>query len=75
MWLSDMFKGLPSITQECATQFAAPPGATEAVRQSLLTGQNGCTSGRSEQAQVAMQAIATGLVIGALVGHYLWKRG
>jgi hypothetical protein len=46
---------------------------TDAARQSLIQGSNICTSSRSGEAQVALQAIGTGLVIGVIVGHYFWK--
>lgn len=74
MWLGDMFKGLTGISRECNAQFAPPPGAPDAIVKQMSTGANLCTSARSEEAQVAMQAIATGIVIGVLAGHFLWKR-
>lgn len=63
MWLSDMFKGLSTIQSECNTQYRSDP-----------TGANLCSNSRSGQAQAGLQAIGTGLLVGLIVGHYVWKR-
>ncbi len=72
MWVSDIFRGLDAIRQDCTV--APTPDMAAAAQQALTQTANLCTSARSGQAQVARQAIAAGLVVGILVGHYLWKR-